>query len=1111
MKKITLNKPLAGLILLSAFILILFSLPGCKQEKLTGKLTVWEDSISIPTYLMNPPNPMPRFYEGGAHQGVKRRSYPYPVDDNMTQVKENRNYHIVYLENDYIKIGVMPQLGGRIYEAYDKSNGYKFFYRNDVIKPSMIGMLGFWISGGNAWGFPHHHGANTVAPMDYTIEKNPDGSATVWMAYTENIHRMRVYLGFTMYPNSSIVEMTARPYNPMPNVNSFLFWANPSVHCDTNYQVIFPPSVEYVTQHHKNEMTTWPVADRRYNRVDYTGMDISMWKNTIVPSSFFSWDPQEDFFGGYDHGLQAGTAWLGNHHICPGMKYWADGNNASGRIINDGLTDSSGRYIELMAGAYTDNQPDYSWLQPYESKDITMKWFPIRDLGGLIQANENGALNFIAGENGEVSIRLNATRLFQDARVRVTNNGREVFTEIINISPLDPYLKDLTIEGIVAKEDLTFTFLDASDNLLMEYRPMPPPGNPMPEPITTPPAPENVASVEELFYHGLRLDQFHNASIDPYPYYYEALRRDPGDYRVNTQLGILSLVDKKYAEAEKYLQTAVDRITMRYTRPKDSDALYYLGVVQRRLNKNKEAYDHLYDATWNVGWNTPAYHQLAEMDCGNGDFERALGHIDRAISTDINNLKALNLKVAVLRKLGRLDEAEKLAGEIMAKDLLDYQSRNEMALVLSARNKKGKAGSVLEELDRIMADREHSYLELAAVYSNCGLYGEAIGVLERIAEKGNTFPIIYYYLGYFWSKLDNRDKAMEYFETAQSMPHTYCFPFRDESLAALTEAISYRPGDAMAYYYLGNMFYEGQPEKAVAMWEKSLSLDDSFYIVQRNLALAAQEDGGDLGRSISLYGDAFANNREDPRLMYEYDMILEQAGVPPQERYEKIFAGNREIAMEKTATLLREMEILVLLGHYDEAIDILTNTTFVETEGARTLRDVYCDAFILRSLRNAGAGDFDAAISDLRMAMDYPIGRWGSERRAQMNYLMGTYQEGRGDGKAARTAYESAASELVEGTEFHYEKGLALGKLGRTEEAKREFTALLDLAGRTGDRDAFRSFERGATGNTRLSQGHYLRGLAYLGMGRRTEAGTQFARAVELYPANVWAARMLKN
>ena len=128
---------------------------------------------------------------------------------------------------------------------------------------------------------------NTVKPMDYTIEEHTDGSRTVWISNTDQRHRMRILIGYTVYPNSSIVEMTIRPSNRTALANSFLFWANPSVHVDSTYQVIFPPSVQYATQHAKREMTTWPVADGRYNNFDYTGVDISMWKNIGVPSSFF--------------------------------------------------------------------------------------------------------------------------------------------------------------------------------------------------------------------------------------------------------------------------------------------------------------------------------------------------------------------------------------------------------------------------------------------------------------------------------------------------------------------------------------------------------------------------------------------------------------------------------------------------------------------------------------------------------------------------------------------------------------------------------------------------------------------------------------------------------
>jgi tetratricopeptide (TPR) repeat protein len=1117
LKKSPLRILKTGLSLIPVLLLLAVTFQGCKTGGSEGGLTagavsVTEDSLMIPTYLVDPPNPMPRFYDGQAHQGVKRRIYPYPMDENMTRVKEERAYHIIYLENEYIRIGIMPGLGGRIYEAIDKTNNYKFFYRNDVIEPSMIGMLGFWISGGNALGFPHHHGANTVAPMDYTIEKKPDGSVTVWMAYTELFHRTRLYYGFTIYPHSSIVEMTARPANPTPAVHSFLFWANPSVHADTNYQVIFPPSVEYVTQHHKTEMTTWPIADRRYNRFDYAGMDISMWKNTGVPSSFFSWDPQEDFFGGYDHGKQAGTAWIGNHYICTGMKYWADGNNAAGRMINEGLTDTSGRYIELMAGAYTDNQPDYSWLQPYEMKQITMTWYPIRQLGGLKQANVNAALNLEIKDNGAISVRLNATRLYKGATVVLSYDDREISRKQIDISPALPCTLEVLVDGPVIKEKLVCTLTGSSGELLLEYRPAPPLHKPMPAPLSAPPGPAEVKTLEELYLHGLRLDQFHNASLSSMPYYEEALKRDPGDYRVNTQMGILCLEKKRYEDAEKFLQTAEDRITMRYTRPKDSEALYYLAITQRWLHKDEEAYANFYRATWNAGWHAPSFHQLAEMDCERGDFLAALDHVERALETNVNDIRAHGLRVTILRKLGRLDEAERCANQILEEDLLDYQARNERYLVRKQSGRDKLARAALADLEKIMQGRVQSYLELATSYSNCGFYEEAIGVLSRLEKEGCEFPMVYYYLGYFWSQLGDPEKAQHYFTEANSKPHLYCFPFRDESVEALQAAIQYNPDEAMAYYYLGNLYYEQQPAKAVSLWEQSRTLDSRFYIVQRNLALAAREQQNDQEHSVRLYEEAFSSNPQDQRLMYEYDMALEAGRVSPAERYEKIYRGNREVSAQRTSTLLREMDLLVFLGQYDQVVDLLNSSEFVESEGSRTLRDIYHNAYILRSLQASGTGDYQAAFGDMQAALDYPIGRWGSERRAQMYYLMGTYHEAAGNLAEAENNYRKAVGEVVEGTEFLYHKGLAYRKLGEPERSREQFTLLLEMVKEGSARsDAFRSFEAGSGSSAREARDFYMRGLAYLGLGRTGEARVQFERALELDPSHVWSKQMLDS
>lgn len=254
-------------------------------QPIVGQVRVSEDSISIPTYLVEKPNPMPRFFEGRGHQGVQRRIYPYPFDDNLTTKKESKKYHIIHVENEFIDIGIMPNLGGRIYYALDKTNNYNFFYRNHVMKPSLIGMVGYWISGGLGWGFPHHHGPNTVQPMDYKIVRNSDGSVTIWIANTNDRQsRMSILIGYTIYPNSSLIDMSIHPVNNTPISNSFLFWANPAVNADTTYQVIFPPSVKYVTYHSKVSMTTWPIADSWYNGYNFTGEDVSMWKNTHIPS-----------------------------------------------------------------------------------------------------------------------------------------------------------------------------------------------------------------------------------------------------------------------------------------------------------------------------------------------------------------------------------------------------------------------------------------------------------------------------------------------------------------------------------------------------------------------------------------------------------------------------------------------------------------------------------------------------------------------------------------------------------------------------------------------------------------------------------------------------------
>ncbi len=1085
-------------------------------ESSSAQVNVREDTLIIPTYLVDPPNPMPRFYEGRTHQGVQRRVYPYPMNDNLTRVKEDRPYHIVNFENEYIKLGIMPMMGGRIFFAEDKTNDYVWFYRQHVIKPSLIGMVGYWISGSNAWAFPHHHGPNTVKPMDYRIEENSDGSKTIWIANTDQRHRMRILVGYTIFPQSSLVEMTIRPMNRTPVANSFLFWSNPSVHVDTNYQVIFPPSVQYVTQHAKREMTTWPVSDRRYNRFDYTGVDISWWKNIGVPSSFFSWDPKEDYFGGYDHGKQAGTVWVGNHHITPGMKFWAWGNNPGGDMANAGLTDDDGHYIELMAGAYTDNQPDYSWLQPYEGKSVKMIWFPVRELEGLKYANRYGALNLEVSEDQFIRIRMNTTSPHQEAKVVLKAKGKVLFQETVEISPAKPYGKDVALPAGVSEDDLEVMLLCKKGKTLLSYKPAEhhPPDYPIPEALK-PPAPlQEIKTTEELYLTGLRLNQFYNASLDPMPYYEEALKRDPGDYRVNTQLGILYIKRKMWNEAEKNLRIAVARITSNYTRPRDGEALYYLGVVLKAQGKLEEAYDNLYKASWSAAWHTPAYYQLAEIDCQRNNFETALAHLNRAISTNTNNFEALNLKIVVLRKLDDVKASIHQAELVLSKDVLNHQAKNELIILTSMSGENKRAAELLHDLNVIMRDEVQSYLELATDYANCGFYEEAIDVLTRLEQQGNTFPMTYYYLGYYWSKLADTTKTLDYYKSASQMPHTYCFPFRAESIDVLRHAMKLNPKDARAPYYLGNLLYENQPENAITEWEKSRELDDTFYIVHRNLGVAYEAVQNDIAKALASMERAVVCNSDDPRLLFEMDILYEKNKASSQKKYE-LLRSNVETVKRRTESLLRLATRAVEYGKYDEAIGILLNNSFPQFEGGREMQDTYLNAFILRGSERFNAGKFAKALEDFETAMAFPIGRWGRSRWAQFHYLIGTVYEAQNEPTRAQTAFQNTLDIDVQrggqDQEFRFYHGLALHKMGKLKEAKKIFEDMLNRAQSESGSAFFRQFEAGQSRDMQMAENHYLTGLAYEGLGQNKKARKEFASALKLNPGHVWSRVHLES
>jgi len=1082
----------------------------------------WEEPLVIPTYRVGEPDRNPIFYSGRAYQGAKGAVYPYPLMDKLTDVREDRSYRAVFLENRYVKVCVLPEIGGRIFSALDKTNGYDFIYHQHVIKPSLIGMLGAWISGGVEWNVPHHHRATTFMPVDHTLKENPDGSKTVWVGEIELRHRMRWLIGLTLHPDRSYIEAKVTIFNRTPFAQSMLYWANAAVHAGPDYQVIFPPRTEYATFHGKNQFSHWPVSYEFFAGADYTkGVDTSWWKSHPRPTSFFAWNYEDDFYAGYDHGKQAGTAHVADHHVVPGKKFFEWGNGPHGRMWDKILTETDGPYLELMTGAYSDNQPDYSWIEPYAVRTFRQYWYPLRQIDSVKNANLEAAVNLETTPENKAGIAFNTTSEHRGARVVLKAQEKIVFEQAIDIGPEKPFAAEVVLPSGVKEEELQLSLLSPVGRELITYRPVKRPGAPMPETVRPPPPAKEVKTIEELYLIGLRLEQFHNPALEPYAYYEEALRRDPGDYRVNTALAILYCKRGLFQEAEERLKRALERVTRDHTTPKDGEAYYYLGVALSSQGRYDTAYEAFFKASWYHAWHAAAYCWLAALECRRGDFQKAMEFIDLSLSTNASNTRALILKAAMLRRLGRFEEAEELASSILAEDPLDFWAGNELYLAKSSRGLKDEAARQLNSLTELMRGAAHSYLEMAVDYGNCGLYDEAIEVLSRVAdsETARVNPLVCYYLGYLWERRGEGEKALRYYRLGSRKPTDYCFPFQLEFINVLRSAIRSHPEDPRAPYYLGNLLYDIQPENAIREWERSLSLDDGFPIAHRNLGFAYARVRNDLPKAIACLEKAVACNPMDARLYLELDQLYEAAGVPAQKRLE-FLEKNHEVVVNRDDALTREIVLYVQLGRYDRAIDLLGNHHFHVWEGAAEIHDIYVQAHLLRGEESFNAGRYEEALRDFQAALEYPEnlevgGEWDGGWFPRICYSLGIAYEAIGDAENARQSYGNAVTRRYDWSEMSYYQALAYRKLGREDEADCVLDGLADFARerlKAGSAtDYFAKFGERQSRQALMANTHYLLGLGYLGKGRRTEAKAEFEAALRLNIYHIGARTRLSE
>lgn len=1072
-----------------------------------------EEPVVMPTYTVAPAEKSPIFFRNEAYQGASRHYYPLTMNDQYTNERIMKSWKMVVLANEYIELGISPEIGGKIYYATDKTNGYHFIYRNNLVKPSNIGMTGAWVSGGIEWSIPHHHRASTFRPSDYTTTVNDDGSKTIWIGESELRHGMRWTIGVTMSPGKSYFKTEGRMYNPTPFTHTFLYWANVATHTNINYQTIFPPSAQIAVYHSKTDFTHWPISTENFRGSDFTeGVDISWWKNTKKSNSFFVHDLQEDFMGGYDHGKNTGTVHVGDHNIVKGAKLWQWGSGPVGQKTEARLTEEDGPYVEIMVGAYSDNQPDYSWIRPYEVKRWEQFWYPVRGIRGFRNTNLNGAVNLEKESDNTIFLGYYSTQKIDDARIVLKNGDRVIFEKNVEISPENPFSETIRMDGSFELTDLFTELIDEADQkVMLSYRPVKlDPVEELPQSWEGYPDPEKLETVEELYLAGQRVEMFYAPQHDAMDWYREALRKDQGDVRTNTAVGNIYLKKGDYPMARSYLSRAIKRLTGDYTRPADCEALYLQGLTLKALGLYREAVDTLYRAAWDYAWHSAAYFQLAQISVMKGDHAKALEEIDESLSTNARNNRAIALKASILRKMGEYKGAYETLNSIREKDPLDFRIRNEYYLVANESDDQQKAREVLSALNGEMRDSHENYLELAVGYIHDGLLEEAEEVLARF---NGDYPIVNYYRGYVYDKQGKDADARKYFGEASRKAVDYVFPHRIETIEVLKKALEYHSADGKAYYYIGNILYEKQPAVAIENWEKAVGKNASLAIAYRNLGWGHYRHYNDVAKAIEYYEKAISLDHEAALHYTELSDLYEIINAPIDKRL-ALFEGRNEVVRNRDDAFIWQIKVLTLAGQPQKALEYLEGMQFAYREGSSWVRDVVIDANLVAGNAHFGEKRFEEALK-YYLDAQVPEEEAGSEsygsRENQLNYYIGlTYTALNQESKAKPFFQKVTGPEdgRIMGIMDYY-RGLIYRELGEGTNADQVFNAMIEYAetrlneGYSAEAGVIFG-ERGAD-NVRESLSYTIRGLGHKGLGNHGQAKEDLAKAVGLSFSNLWA------
>jgi predicted Zn-dependent protease len=889
------------------------------------KATVTEFLKEFVTYPFSDPNPIPVLTES------KYKIYPYHSFDGYTLMPEKQNWKVVKLENDYIEVYILPEIGGKVWGAIEKSTGKEFIYFNDVVKFRNISMRGPWTSGGIEFnlGLIGHTPA-TASPVDYVTKENADGSVSCIVGNMDLPSRTQWRVEIRLQKDKAYFETIPLWYNPTPVSQSYYCFMTGAAAVADDLEFFYPGNQAL---EHSGEVKPYPVQE---------GHKKSMYKNNAYDShtSIHVVGDYNDFMGGYYHNSEFGFGHWALYNDMPGRKNWLWALSREGEIWKDLLTDKDGQYMEFQAGRTFNQYAQSSFRSPIKEMPFTPgvtdqwkeMWFPVKQIGGLQEVSQMGILN-VTQENGKLKVGINALA-FTQAKLTVKSNDKILLNEDKSFKPMEVYTKTIVLadsepyEVIVEGMDLNRN----SENKNLIKRP-----------FATSIAADST-SASQWYQEGIELKE--NRNYKPAKVSLKkCLQKDPLFIDAMSALTELFYRNNQLDSALYYANRALQLDAYHPA------ANYFAGITYRAQGDLINALETLGWAARSMEFRTAAYSQMAEIELQLENPELAEQYANQSLDFNRYNFNALKVLAILYRQKGENELANKVLANISAIDPLNHFADFERFLLhTSPENLTMFKTGIRNEFPY------QTFLELAIDYQNLGQTKDALLVLENAPAHS---------LIVLWKAFLKGDPTMldEIIKTSPA----FVFPYRIETVAVLNWAVA-RNNNWKFKYYLGlNYWAINREDEAQKLFRACRQEPDfaTFYLTRANL-MKQIDDKQELSDLQTAHQLDPADWRAWNKLIeYHLNIGDNKTALSLSTEAASKFKGNFNLALQHATAQLNN-------GLYSDCIKTLENTQIIPFEGSVQGKYVYEQSYLLLAIDLMSDGKYKEAFDKLEKSKEWP-------------------------------------------------------------------------------------------------------------------------------------------